>query len=176
MAMHLPRAAERVAHDSLVAICAKEQADGRCVLGLPELVVDRADVEVEPAGEARLELADLELDDVARLLDVEEDQLDGEVVAVDLEAHPVVHEREPPTGLGEGLRDPVHGRPTDRARRRAADAEDRRRRVARELPGEHGLDPSRRSAKTVGAARVARRCLRTARTSMSDRSCGTVGR
>ena len=49
-------------------------------------------------------------DDVAQLVDVEEEQVDGEVVTVDLEAHLTAHEREPPAELREGLLDPVHER------------------------------------------------------------------
>jgi len=92
--------------------------------------------------EARLELADLELDDdVAQLLHVEEEQVDREVVAVDLEAHLAAHESEAPTELGEGLLDPVHERLLELAlgdgAAEAEEVEDEG--ILREVPGELGL-------------------------------------
>ncbi len=49
-------------------------------------ILDRGDVEAELAGIARVELGGLELDDhVPELFDVEEQQIDEEVVALDIE-------------------------------------------------------------------------------------------
>ena len=57
------------------------------MVGPAHLVVDDVQIEVELAGELRLELADLELDDhVAQQLDVEEEEVDEELVTGDLQA------------------------------------------------------------------------------------------
>lgn len=55
------------------------------MLSSTELVVGEGDVEAELASVFRFELARLELDDdVSELLDVEEEEIDVEVVAVDV--------------------------------------------------------------------------------------------
>lgn len=79
----------------VVAALAQDQADGRRVVRVLQLVVDHVAVEVQLAGVLRLELAALQLDHhVAAQLDVEEQQVDEVLLLADL--HPVLppHEGE----------------------------------------------------------------------------------
>ncbi len=86
----------------------QEQADGVSVLSASEAVVDEGDVEAELTEVLGLELAGLEFDDdVTELLDVEKQQVDVEVVAVDLEVHLPADERESVAELAERVDDPV---------------------------------------------------------------------
>lgn len=74
----------------------------------PHGVVDHGDVEAELTGVAGFERAGLELDDdVAQLLDVEEEQIDGEVGAVDIEMDLAPDEGEASAELAEGVDNPV---------------------------------------------------------------------
>src|SRR4051812_29045718 len=58
---------------------------GACPARAAQPVFDQGDVRTELADVAGLEPADLELDDVAQLLDVEQQQVQHELVAVDVE-------------------------------------------------------------------------------------------
>src|SRR5450432_2570785 len=98
----LPRVAERVFDDDLVLLLAEHEADARLVPIAPELGIRGGQVEVHLAGVLRLELAGVELDnDEAAEPQVEEEEVDVEVLASDLEVHLAAHEREADAELEE---------------------------------------------------------------------------
>jgi hypothetical protein len=81
------------------------------VLLAASAVVDEGHVEAQLAGVLGLEGADLELDDdVPQLLDVEQQQVEDVLVAVDVEPDLPVDEREPGAELPQGLDEAVHQR------------------------------------------------------------------
>jgi len=74
-------------------------------VGLAQAVVDEGDVGAEQADVSRFEPADLELDDdLAQVVDVEEQQVDDEFVAVDGEADLAADEGRAVPELEQGVR------------------------------------------------------------------------
>lgn len=103
---------EGVADDVVVAAGAQQDPDGGGVpVGVAQVLVDPGDVKAELAGVFGLGAADLELeDDEAGLGPVEEQQVDVEVVAVDLEVVLLAEEREAVAELEqEALQAPDEG-------------------------------------------------------------------
>jgi len=100
------RAGEGVADDGFVAVGDEEDADGvGVVVGFAQAVVDEGDVGAEQADVSRFEPADLELDDdLAQVVDVEEQQVDDEFVAVDGEADLAADEGRAVPELEQGVR------------------------------------------------------------------------
>lgn len=92
----LCRRGERVPDDGVVLACHEQDAHGRLMLVMDaQTVVDEGNVETELTGIARVKVGGLEFDDdVAQLLNVEEQQIDVEVVPIDVEMHLSANERE----------------------------------------------------------------------------------
>jgi len=73
--------AERVFGDKPVVRLAKDEADAGLVVGMPQKVVDRREIEVHLAGELRLERFHLQIDhDVSTDLQVVEEEVDVELL------------------------------------------------------------------------------------------------
>jgi hypothetical protein len=105
----LSRGGDGVADDGVVLAGDDEDAD-RCSVRAADAksVLDEGDVEAELTGVSRVELPRLQLDhDVAELFDVEEQEVDEEVVALDVEVHVPTDESEPGTELPKSLCDPA---------------------------------------------------------------------
>ena len=78
-------AAQAVADATVVLGVADQDADGFVVVFPAQQVIDESDVEVEFAGVLGLEFSGLEFDDhIAELFDMEEEQIDVIVIAVDV--------------------------------------------------------------------------------------------
>ena len=98
--------AEAVADAAVVLTAADQDPDGLVVVVASEDVVDECDIEVKLAGVFGLEFAGLEFDDdVAGLVDVEEEQVEVEIVDVDVEVDLAADEGETGAELAEGFGD-----------------------------------------------------------------------
>jgi hypothetical protein len=95
-----------VPDDGLVLVRDEKHPDGGLVLRSAQPILDQGDIEAELAGIARVELGGLELDDdVPKLFDVEEQQIDEEVIALDIEVDLTTDEREPGSELTQSVDD-----------------------------------------------------------------------
>lgn len=95
-----------VPDDGRVLVRDEKHPDGGLVLRSAQPILDQGDVEAELAGIARVELGGLELDDdVPKLFDVEEQQIDEEVIALDIEVDLTTDEREPGAELTQSVDD-----------------------------------------------------------------------
>ena len=110
----MSRAGQGVADGAFVAGGAQQQPDGRGVMLEADLAVDGGDVEVELADVGRGQLGGLQLEDqVAAGRDVEHQQVDEELVAVELEAPLAADEREPGAELEQEPFDLRHEGPLE---------------------------------------------------------------
>ncbi len=99
-------AGEGVPDDGLVLVRDEEHPDRGLVLRSAQPILDQRDVEAELAGITRVEPGGLEFDDhIPELFDVEEQQIDEEVVALDIEVDLTTDEREPGAELTQSVDD-----------------------------------------------------------------------
>lgn len=99
-------ARECVSDDGLVLVGDQKHPDRGVVLRPSQPVFDEGNIEAELARVSRFELRGLELDDyVPELVDVEEQQVDEEVIAVDIEVDLAANEREAAAELAESIDD-----------------------------------------------------------------------